>query len=143
VNPSVAPRILVADDDRDNVRALLAILELEGFDARGMHTGFDVLQEVQTSGADAILLDIGMPQFDGYAVAKELRRRYAGAKPLLIAVTGRSTGLDEALAKAAGFDYYVTKPYRPQQLIKLLEPLRKPSTHGGQDTREAKVPARR
>jgi|SRR6185436_9514193 len=120
-----AARILVADDDHDSVRALLAILELEGFEARGLHTGFDVIHEVQSFGADAVLLDIGMPEFDGYAVARELRKRYASAKPVLIAVTGRCTELDQALSRSAGFDHHVAKPYEPQELIALLAPLRK------------------
>ncbi|HUQ25122.1 MAG TPA: response regulator [Burkholderiales bacterium] len=120
-----AARILVADDDHDNVRSLLALLELEGFDARGMHTGFDVMREVQSFGADAVLLDIGMPEFDGYSVARELRKRYADATPVLIAVTGRCTPLDQALARSAGFDHHVQKPYQPHDLIKLLDPLRK------------------
>src|SRR5258706_10061 len=105
-------RILVADDDRDAVRSLLTLLELEGFEARGFYNGFDVIQEVQASGADAVLLDIGMPELDGYTVARDLRRRYASARPLLIAVTARSTRLDEALAKIAGFDHHVTDPCR-------------------------------
>lgn len=117
------PRILVADDEPDNVSALLALLELEGFEARGMHSGFDVIQEVSIFGADAILLDIGMPTLDGYSVARELRNRYASAKPLLIAVTGKSTALDRELARSAGFDHHVPKPYEPRELIKLLAPL--------------------
>ncbi|SRR5258706_6252378 len=118
-------RILVADDDRDAVRSLLTLLELEGFEARGFYNGFDVIQEVQASGADAVLLDIGMPELDGYTVARDLRRRYASARPLLIAVTARSTRLDEALAKIAGFDHHVTKPYEANTLIRLLAPLQK------------------
>jgi DNA-binding response OmpR family regulator len=116
-------RIIVADDDPDTVQALLALLELEGFEARGLYNGFDVLQEVQSFGADAILLDIGFPEIDGYTVARELRERYASAKPMLIAVTGRSTPFDKALAKVAGFDHHITKPYEPSELIRLLAPL--------------------
>jgi CheY-like chemotaxis protein len=118
-----AGRVLVADDDRDNVSALLALLDAEGFHTRGCYNGFDVIQEIRFFGADAVLLDIGMPRFDGYAVARELRTRYGGATPLLIAVTARSTPFDKALSRSAGFDHHVTKPYEPGELIKLLAPL--------------------
>ena len=116
-------RIIVGDDDPDTVRSLVALLASEGFEARGFHNGFDVIQEVQSSGADAVLLDIGMREIDGYTVARELGRRYASAKPVLIAVTGRTTPLDKVLAKIAGFDHHVAKPYEPQELIRLLTPL--------------------
>ncbi|SRR5258706_9013957 len=119
----VAPRVLVADDDRDTVHSLIALLEMEGFEARGFHNGFDVIHEVRAGGADAILLDIAMPEIDGYAVARELRRRYADARPLLVAVTACSTPLDLQLAKSAGFDHHVAKPYAPAELIKLVAPL--------------------
>jgi DNA-binding response OmpR family regulator len=118
-------RIIVADDDHDSVRTLLALLELEGFEARGLYSGFDVIAEVQSFGADAVLLDIGMPEIDGYSVARQLRDRYASAKPVLIALTARATPFDKALAKMAGFDHHVTKPYDPSELIELLTPLLK------------------
>jgi DNA-binding response OmpR family regulator len=116
-------RIVVGDDDPDTVRSLRMLLEVEGFDVRGFHNGFDVIYEVQSSGADAVLLDIGLPEIDGYKVARELRTRYASATPMLIALTGRNTSLDRDLAKIAGFDHHVAKPYEPQELIRLLTPL--------------------
>jgi CheY-like chemotaxis protein len=116
-------RVLVGDDDADSVSALLALLALEGFTTRGCSNGFEVIEEAKSFGADAVLLDIGMPRIDGYSVARELRKRYAGATPVLIAVTARCTPLDKALSKSAGFDHHVTKPYEPGELIRLLAPL--------------------
>ena len=125
-SPQKAPpaRVIVADDDPDAVRSLLALLELEGFQARGVYSGFAVVEEVQSYGADAVLLDIGMPNIDGYGVARELRSRYASAKPMLIAVTARSSELDRTLAMAAGFDHHISKPYRAADLIRLLDRVR-------------------
>jgi len=119
-------RVLVADDDRDAVNSLLELLRDEGHEVRGVYTGLDVLDSVRDFGPDAVLLDIGMPHITGYEVARELRTRYASARPLLIAVTGRSQPSDRNLAQLAGFDHHVAKPYDPNALLELLKPLQKP-----------------
>ena len=119
-------RILVADDDRDAVMSLLALLRDEGHEVRGVHTGLDVLDSVRNFAPDAILLDIGMPHITGYEVARELRVRYASARPLLIAVTGRNQPGDRNLSHLAGFDHHVAKPYDPNALLGLLKSLQGP-----------------
>jgi len=116
-------RILVADDDRDAVGTLLELLREEGHETRGVYTGLDVLDSVRDFAPDAVLLDIGMPHISGYEVARELRLRYASARPLLIAVTGRAQPSDRVLAQLAGFDHHIAKPYDPAQLLGLLRPL--------------------
>lgn len=117
-------RVLVADDDRDAVGSLLELLRDEGHEVRGVYTGLDVLDSVRDFAPDAVLLDIGMPHINGYEVARELRLRYASARPLLIAVTGRDQPDDRTLAQLAGFDHHVAKPYDPNELLALLQPLR-------------------
>jgi CheY-like chemotaxis protein len=119
-------RILVADDDRDAVTSLLALLREEGHQVRGVYTGLDVLDSVRDYAPDAVLLDIGMPHVSGYEVARELRVRYASARPLLIAVTGRNQPSDRNLAQLAGFDHHVAKPYDPNALMALLRQLAPP-----------------
>ena len=113
-------RVLVADDDRDAVASLLELLEDEGHEARGVYTGLDVLDSVRDFAPDAVLLDIGMPHVTGWEVARELRVRYASARPVLIAVTGRNEPSDRNLSQLAGFDHHVSKPYDPDQLLALL-----------------------
>ena len=120
-------RILVADDDRDAVDSLLELLREEGHEVRGVYTGLDVLDSVRDFSPDAVLLDIGMPHVTGYQVARELRTRYASARPLLIAVTGRNQPDDRQLSQLAGFDHHLAKPYDPDELLALLRPLRGPS----------------
>lgn len=119
-------RILVADDDRDAVTSLMLLLRDEGHDVRGVYTGLDVLDKVRDFAPDAVLLDIGMPHINGYEVARALRERYASARPVLIAVTGRNQPGDKNLAQLAGFDHHVAKPYDPNALIALLRPLEPP-----------------
>lgn len=114
------PRILVADDDKDAVLILTALLRGEGYAVRGVHRGADVLQEVFNFAPDVVLLDIGMPQMSGYDVARTLRERYGSARPALIAVTGRAEEADRQQARAAGFEHHVAKPYEPRALLALI-----------------------
>jgi two-component system CheB/CheR fusion protein len=113
-------RILVADDDRDAVASLLELLRDEGHEVRGVYSGLAVLDKVRDFGPDVVLLDIGMPQVNGYEVARALRQRYGSARPLLIAVTGHNEPQDRTLSQLAGFDHHLAKPYDPDQLFALL-----------------------
>ena len=113
-------RVLVADDDKDAVASLVALLCEEGHEVRGVYSGLAVLDKVRDFGPDVVLLDIGMPHISGYEVARALRERYASARPLLIAITGHSKPSDRTLAQLAGFDHHFTKPYDPNALLALL-----------------------
>jgi CheY-like chemotaxis protein len=114
------PRILVADDDKDAVQSLTALLRHEGYEVRGVHHGSEVLEAVFHFAPDVVLLDIGMPQMSGYDVARTLRERYGSARPALIAITGRTGEADRQQARAAGFEHHVAKPYEPLALLRLI-----------------------
>jgi len=124
-------RILVADDDRDAVLVLTALLEHEGYEVRGVHHGADVLDAVFNFAPDVVLLDIGMPRMSGYEVARQLRERYGSARPALIAVTAMTRTLDRAHARAAGFEHHVAKPYEPKALLALIGELAGAGRPGG------------
>ena len=116
----MALRIVVADDDPDTVLSLRLLLEEDGHTVRGVESGNEALNAVRDFGADVVLLDIGMPGMTGFTVAHTLRERYGSAKPMLIAITGRSAGSDRALARSMGFDHYLAKPYDPNEVLALL-----------------------
>jgi len=113
-------RVVVADDERDAVLMLVTLLEHEGHRAKAVYTGRNVLPAIEEIGADAALIDINLPGATGYEVAREIRRRYGAAAPLLIAVTAWNKSSDKALARLAGFDYHIGKPYEPNELMALL-----------------------
>jgi DNA-binding response OmpR family regulator len=118
-------RLIVADDERDTVVTLSAILADEGHDVLGAYSGSQVIAAVKKSRPDAAILDIDMPGLSGYAVARELREIFGEAAPLLIAISGRWVGqTDRMLAELAGFNHFLQKPCDPQVLLRLLEPLR-------------------
>jgi CheY-like chemotaxis protein len=116
-------RILVADDERDQVATLAMILLDEGHEVREVFRGSEVLRMVRDFDPDVALIDIGMPGMTGYDVAREIRQVYGAGRPLLIAATGWKQSSDKILARLAGFDHHLAKPFDPQALLVLIEPL--------------------
>ena len=121
---SEAPRVLIADDDRDGTLTLSTVLELEGYQVRAVHGGQDALDAAREFRPHAVVLDIGMPQVTGYDCARRLRQRYGDDCPMLIALTGWKQASDKILANLAGFDHHVAKPYEPAEVLRLLAKLR-------------------
>ena len=121
-------KILIADDNADHVLTLSVLLEGEGFEVRTTTEAEDILPLAAGFQPEVFLLDIGMPRCDGYATAKKLRQVY-GAAPVLIAVTAYATERDRAMARQAGFDLHIGKPFEPSELIDVLRRVcRNPST---------------
>jgi signal transduction histidine kinase/CheY-like chemotaxis protein len=114
-------KILLADDNRDAAESLAIILRLEGHDVELAHDGSSALRSFAARRPDVALLDIGMPQADGYEVARKIRAAPEGAGVLLIAITGWAQDADKAESRAAGFDHHLTKPIEPELLIGLLD----------------------
>jgi PAS domain S-box-containing protein len=117
---TIGRRVLVADDNRDAADALAMLLELAGHEVRVAHGGRAALSLAQTFRPDVAVLDIGMPELNGYEVAKELRREPWGARMFLVALTGWGQDDDRQRAKDAGFDRHLTKPVDTDALEKLL-----------------------
>jgi CheY-like chemotaxis protein len=116
-------RIIVADDNKDEVVTLATVLADEGHEVREVYRGDAVLRLITEFEPQAVFLDIGMPGMSGYAVARTLRERFGERAPLLVAVTGWKKASERLLGQIVGFDHYVTKPYEIDELLGLLAPL--------------------
>jgi PAS domain S-box-containing protein len=117
---TVRRRVLVADDNRDAADALAMLLELSGHEVRVAHGGRAALSLAQTFRPDVAILDIGMPELNGYEVARQLRRAPWGARMCLVALTGWGQDDDRQRAQEAGFNQHLTKPVDTDALEKLL-----------------------
>jgi PAS domain S-box-containing protein len=113
-------RILLADDNRDAAESLAIILRLEGHQVDLAHDGATALELFAARAPDIALLDIGMPNANGYDVARQIRAAPEGRDVLLIAITGWAQDSDKAQSRAAGFDHHLTKPIEPDALIGLI-----------------------
>jgi PAS domain S-box-containing protein len=116
-------RVVVADDNRDSAELSAALLGLWGHDAYTGHTGREALDLAAQHRPHVSLLDIGMPDLNGYEVAAEIRKVPWGQRMLLIAVTGWGREEDKKRALSAGFDHHLTKPIDPNKLRALLQAL--------------------
>jgi DNA-binding response OmpR family regulator len=110
-------RILVVDDEPNIGQIVASILTAEGYEARVVQTGFDCIDAVRAEPFDLILLDIGMPEMDGFQVCEALAVHQPERRPPIILLTGR-TDLDTRVSGMHhGVTEYLTKPINRHELV--------------------------
>lgn len=121
---SLAPfpprRILIVDDNRDAGETLGALLTGLGATVSVADSGPAALELLETFQPDAVLMDIGMPEMDGYEVSRRIRADPDRGRVLLIALTGWGQEDDQRRSRAAGFDHHLVKPPDIDKLRDLL-----------------------
>jgi signal transduction histidine kinase/ActR/RegA family two-component response regulator len=113
-------RILVVDDNRDAAGTLGDLLTALGATVAVVNSGRAALDSLETFHPDSALLDIGMPEMDGYEVARRIRASPDHGDLLLIALTGWGQEHDQRRSRAAGFDHHLVKPPDINKLRELL-----------------------
>jgi PAS domain S-box-containing protein len=113
--------ILVVDDNRDAASSLAMVLRSSGHTVLMAHSGEQALDIAAREKPDAIVLDIGMPQMNGYEVARRIRTTSEGKAVLLVALTGWGQKEDIEKSLQAGFDFHMTKPADPERIERLLD----------------------
>jgi len=113
-------QVMIVEDDDDSRDLLGELIVAFGYQAVGARNGDDALRQIATVRPDVALIDIGLPDMDGFEVARRVRAAL-GATPIrLVALTGYSDHQTRASAKAAGFDDYMIKPVPPEVLEAML-----------------------
>jgi len=121
VDPIARLSILVAEDNVVNQRVVVRMIEKLGCTADVAATGVEVLAALDRTRYDVVLMDVQMPDMDGVAAAREIRkRRPDGGGPAIIAMTANARREDEAECLAAGMDGFVAKPVRVETLRDVL-----------------------
>ena len=116
-------RVLVVDDD-EVIRQLIAVnLTLEGFEVVTAVDGQDCLDKVADVEPDVITLDVMMPRLDGWVTASQLRRNPATAAIKVVMITARAQEDDRDRSRQAGVDDYLTKPFDPAEMIRVVREL--------------------
>jgi len=120
--PAVASgcRVMVVDDNVDLARSLVMLLEMSGHDVRMFHDGPSALEAALVDQPDVVLLDIGLPGFDGFEVARRIRRHPALDDVVLVAMTGYARGSERQRSQEAGFDHHLVKPADFDEVLKIL-----------------------
>ena len=118
-----ARRILVVDDNVDSAVSLSMLLDLSGNETHVAHDGPAAVAAAQAWRPEIVLLDIGLPEMNGYDVCRRIRALPSGADAIVIALTGWGQEDDRRRSQEAGFDGHLVKPVDPETLMKLLESL--------------------
>ncbi|CAL1239829.1 hybrid sensor histidine kinase/response regulator [Candidatus Methylocalor cossyra] len=119
--PTTRPvRVLVVDDNQDSADSIGALLRLSGHTVVTVYDGAAALRTARTFRPEVVLLDIGLPDLDGYEVARRLRTESGAPGPLLVAVTGYGGPQDLAHSDAAGFARHLVKPVDEAVLEEVL-----------------------
>ena len=113
-------RLMIVDDNLDAAEALAALLAVDGHEVTVLEDAASTLRRAEQDPPQAFILDIGLPDMDGYQLVRALRARPESAQASFIALTGYGQAHDKVLAKAAGFDHHFVKPVEWQELAKAL-----------------------
>jgi DNA-binding response OmpR family regulator len=109
--------ILVADDEPSILLSLQFLLQKAGYEVRLAHNGEEVIQAVEQSTPDLLLLDAMMPQRDGYDVCQTIRADPRWAELPIIMLTAKSRDVERQKGMALGATDYVTKPFSTRDLV--------------------------
>jgi DNA-binding response OmpR family regulator len=114
-------RVLVVDDEPNIVMSLEFLMRRAGFEVTVARNGREALDALEGSPPDLLLLDVMMPEFDGYEVCERIRARpeWSGTKIVMLTARGREVERERGLA--LGADAYVTKPFSTRDLVEQVK----------------------
>lgn len=112
--------ILIADDYDDNRELLRLMLEGEGYHIREARNGHEALVAALEEAPAVALIDLSMPSLDGWGLLREMRADERTRSVPCVAVTAFAANQDRLRALEAGFDAYISKPFRAKELIELV-----------------------
>jgi two-component system response regulator VicR len=118
----VKKRVLCIEDHPEMIELIRLILGRQGFEVVGAGGGREGLQVLQENPIDLVLLDLMMPDMDGWEVYRQIRANDQLKEIPVIAVTAKAQGVDRVLGlHIAGMDDFITKPFGPRELISSVE----------------------
>lgn len=123
--------ILIVDDDPEILRLLQGYLQQAGFQTLTAYNGETALHQLRAARPDLLLLDIMLPQMDGWEITRIVRRDPALAEIPLILITARVEDVDKIVGLELGADDYVTKPFNPREVVARVQALLRRAHPGG------------
>jgi CheY-like chemotaxis protein len=135
---AVCRRLLIVEDNPDIADTTATMLAIAGHTVRCARDGAQALTEAQSFAPEIVLLDVGLPQLDGYQVARRLRQLPQTRHALIIGLTGYGMPADRNRGRDAGFDHHLLKPADPAELRTLIESWSAPGQSDSSDVGEAK-----
>jgi len=118
------PSVLIVDDDPFILKLIATTLEdVAGFALAEAADGIQALEVAQSTSPELVFLDIDMPRLDGFAVCRRLREEPGTADATIVMLTAAAGDAAERKAEEAGADLFLTKPFSPLELLRLVDEL--------------------
>ena len=114
---TVSKRVLVVDDEPNIVMSLEFLMRRAGFEVSVARNGQEALEKLEGVPPDLLLLDVMMPEFDGYEVCERIRARPEWNATKIVMLTARGREVERERGLALGADAYVTKPFSTRDLV--------------------------
>src|SRR2546426_8169961 len=116
-------KILIVEDEQGVVHLLKQRLEPEGFQVIAAYNGQAGLRAVAEARPDLIILDLTLPELDGFELCRRIRRQPESARLPILVLSGRTEEVDKVVLLELGADDYVTKPFSPKELVARVKTL--------------------
>jgi len=120
---AVPKKILIIEDEKEILDLVRMYLEKEGYRTRTALTGLEGLKQVKSENPDLVVLDLMLPELDGFEVCKRLRADSKTAMLPIIMLTAKAEEADQIVGLELGADDYVTKPFSPKALVARVKAL--------------------
>jgi len=116
-------RILIVEDEESLLKLESILLSSKGYQVTGVMDGKSALDEINARKPDLVVLDIMLPELDGFEVCKRIKEDPETAGIPVVMLTAKKNSQDYARGMQVGADAYVTKPFKSAQVIELIEGL--------------------
>jgi DNA-binding response OmpR family regulator len=117
----MSKRVLVVDDEPNIVMSLEFLMRRAGFEVAVARNGREALDALEGTPPDLLLLDVMMPEFDGYEVCERVRSRAEWNQTKIIMLTARGRDIERERGLSLGADAYVTKPFSTRDLVEQVK----------------------
>ncbi|UCD99944.1 MAG: response regulator [Chloroflexota bacterium] len=115
-------KIIYFEDDKDMVELVRIILDREGYLVEGVSGGKSGIEAIQKDSPDLVLLDLMLPDMDGWEIFRQLKSVESTANIPVIVITAKAQSIDKVLGlEIAKVDDYISKPFRPKELLTRIE----------------------
>ncbi len=113
-------RILIVDDDELVLIALKELLKPQGYEVQTINSGAEALKMLEKDGFDLLILDIMMPEMDGFELCRKIRQKEPYKDTPVVFLTAKSRDEDRAQGLEAGANLFLSKPISPSRLLSLI-----------------------
>jgi DNA-binding response OmpR family regulator len=116
-------RVLIVEDEESLLKLEIILLTVKGYEVTGVSSGNDALEKLSQESFDLVLLDIMLPDLDGYEICRRIRRNPRNADIPVVMLTAKKSDKDKNRGTTCGADDYLTKPFKSTMIIEVVERL--------------------